>query len=240
MGDQDAEEFVRRMLEERDTDFESATSFLQRRVASRRPPENIDQFLTPYDEVVEAKLSSNQLEPGDITSLIQNVPGTLGFATQLPEPAQTNVTDDQPDLITTECIPIFLGDKYFHSPAPNEHSDGVDHRAEMERTADKIANASKALEKNEPHGIYPTIYASDKKRASKVAAAKLQKPELFNSFEIYQLKRVSSQKIECWRVVGAIEHICFVGILFQQHLPKKKWADLAEEEANAMEALTGD
>lgn len=184
----DAVEYVKRMLEERDGEYESAQSYLQRRLAARRPPEIIEHF-TPYDEEFEA--APNKLEVGDITTLLRHTPGVLGYANELPKTVERCVAEEFPDIIMTERMPIFLADKYFHGPQSIEGSNGVDYRAEMERKAKDMATATGGRPGNASPEIYPTIYASDVKRKEDGATAKPPGPELFNAYEIYQLKRVS-------------------------------------------------
>lgn len=216
----DAMEYVKRMLEERDGEYESAQSYLQRRIAARRPPENIEHF-TPYDEEVETA-PNRLLEPGDIATLLKHTPGVLGFANELPRTVERCVEEDYPDIITTGHMPIFLADKYFHAPQSIEGSIGVDYRAEMEREAAMASRNGKASPE-----LYPTIYASDIRRKEDGATTKPPGPELFNAYEIYQLKRVSFMpKSEICAKLQPSNDI-FSSVFFQQHLPKNKWNDLA-------------
>lgn len=185
-NEMDAEQYIKQILEEPD-DFESADIYLQRRNA-RKPPEIIEH-LTSYDDIIDVK-PSNTLQPGDITALLQNVPGILGYAGEMQRSVKPCSVDDQPDMITTERIPIYLSSKYFQGLPNNASSD-----ANKSNGRNKTGGGAKSRRKASRDELHPTIYASDTKKPVKESGATKQKsakPELYNAFEIYQLKRVSS------------------------------------------------
>lgn len=180
-----AEEFIEQMQNDHD-EYELIDDYLYRQNA-RKPPKYIGKFSSSYDEAVKEP-PSNELKPGDITRLLQNVPGILGYANEMQKSVDVYAKQEQPDMITTESIPIFLNEKYFRTPVnPTKMMD-----SKVERESDN-GQKSRRKEKKSLNDFLPTIYASNAKKEEPANKDRSVNggTEFYTPFEIYQLKRVS-------------------------------------------------
>lgn len=185
----DTAQFIEQMLNDPD-EYESADDYLRKRNAMRPPP-SFEYMTYSDDDIATKEETSDTLKPGDITKLLRNAPGILGYAGKMEESLQPCSPDDQPDMITTERIPIFLSEKYFQGHSNVESSDRMESQSKHETGA-----GAKASDQDDPDELYPTIYASDMKcgdstSTGRVVCEKNVEPGFFTAFEIYQLNRVS-------------------------------------------------